>query len=341
MPVIDTSNPIELSKALILGYKPQGFLRKMCTTITHGTKSFLIDVSKKTRVMSPYIRDDEDGTFIERDGYDTLSFTPPKIGGKRNITAKDLEKRAAGQGIVEISAENSSAEMTQNQLVIDDLLDLQAYNERREEHQIAQILQTGKVEVLGKDIVSPIPTDNIITLAAADRFDAAGSNPITWMRNISRKKVVLRGGSAVKKAIFGGKAIDAFLENAAVKDFLDKKHIMFGDVEPTPDQTFEGVTYWGKIGGVEIYTYDEYFYDDVQKKDSPMIAEDRVILIGGNPRFEMHYGAVFDGARGTINKVQSYAWEWIEGGKTKWRELESHPLFVPVNGGSIVSAKVI
>ena len=47
------------------------------------------------------------------------------------------------------------------------------------------------------------------------------------------------------------------------------------------------------------------------------------------------------GIRFNVNKTQTYAWEWIEKGKIRWRELESHPLFVPVNGGSVVSAKVI
>lgn len=342
MAILNTDNPIELSKALILAYKPQTFLRSMCTTITHATKSFDIDVSKKTRAMAPYVRDHEDGKYVARDGYETLSFTPPKVGQKRNITSSDLQNRAAGQAVVEISADNANQEERKSALVVEDLLDLQAYVERREEQQIAEILQTGKVVTgVGDDIKSTIPDKNIFNVAGADKFDAANSDPIAWMRKISRKNVVLRGGSAVKRAIFGGDAFDAFLKNAAVLAQLDKKHIVLGDVEPTQDQTFEGVTYQGKIGGIEIYTYDEYYFDDVQKKDSPMIDENRVILIGGNPRFEMHYGAVFDGAAETINKTQTYAWEWIEGGKTKWREVESHPLFVPVNGGSIVSVKVL
>ena len=101
------------------------------------------------------------------------------------------------------------------------------------------------------------------------------------------------------------------------------------------------MTYQGRVEGVELYTYDEYFFNDEQKKNAPIMPTDRVILLGGDPRFEMHYGAVFDGANGTINKTQTYAWEWIEKGKIRWRELESHPLFVPVNGGSVVSAKVV
>ena len=47
--LIAIENPVELSKDLVLAYKPQTFLRRMCSTITHRTASFLIDVQKKTR----------------------------------------------------------------------------------------------------------------------------------------------------------------------------------------------------------------------------------------------------------------------------------------------------
>ena len=342
MSILNTDSPVELSRALIKAYKPQGFFRSMCKTVTHATKGFLIDVSEKTRVMAPYVRDDEDGKFVAREGYTTLQYVPPKVGPKRNITGRDLELRAAGQSVVDISADNANPEAVASSLVVEDLLDMQASVERREEQQIVEILTTGKLNTgIGADIKAPIPSENIVTLNANDKFDAANADPIKWMRSISRKKVVLHGGAAVGKAVFGGDAFDAFLQNSAVKTLLDNKRIELGSVAPRQDQMFPGVTYQGTIGGVEIYTYDEYYFDDKQKKDCPMVPEDRVILIGGNPRFEMHYGAVFDGAAGTVNKVQTYAWEWIESGKTRWRELESHPLFVPVNGGAIVSAKVI
>lgn len=342
MAILNTSNPVELSRALVLAYKPQAFFRRMCSTITHRTKSFLIDIEKKTRFLAPYVRDEEDGKVIARDGYDTITYTPPKVGASRNITAKDLETRLPGQSIVDISAETASSEAVMSGLVIADMLDLQASIERREEQQIIEILSTGKVITgVGNDINAPIPAENIFAAAAGDKFDAQNSDPIKWIRKQSRDKVALSGGTSVRRAVFGGQAWDAFIANTSVQTYLDNRRIDLGAIAPREDQNFPGVTYQGRIEGVDLYTYDEYFFDDKQKKNSPMMPTDRVILLGGNPRFEMHYGAVFDGANGSINKTQTYAWEWIEKGKTRWRELESHPLFVPVNGGSVVSAKVI
>ena len=159
---INTSNPVELSRALVLAYRPQAFFRRMCSTITHRTKSFLIDVEKKTRYLAPYVRDEEDGKFVARDGYETITFTPPKVGAKRNITAKDLEVRLPGQAIVDISAESASNESYMSGLVIEDMLDLQRSIERREEQQIVEILSTGKVKTgVGNDINAPIPASNI------------------------------------------------------------------------------------------------------------------------------------------------------------------------------------
>ena len=342
MAILNTSNPVELSRALVLAYKPQAFFRRMCSTITHRTKSFLIDIEKKTRFLAPYVRDEEDGKVIARDGYETITYTPPKVGASRNITAKDLEIRLPGQSIVDISAETASSEAVMSGLVIEDMLDLQRSIERREEQQIVEILSTGKVITgVGDDINAPIPAENIFTASAGDKFDAQNSDPIKWMRKQSRDKVALSGGTSVRRAVFGGQAWDAFVANAAVQTYLNNRRIDLGAIAPREDQDFPGVTFQGRIEGVDLYTYDEYFFDDKQKKNSPMMPTDRVILLGGNPRFEMHYGAVFDGANGTINKTQTYAWEWIEKGKIRWRELESHPLFIPVNGGSVVSAKVV
>lgn len=342
MAILNTSNPVELSRALVLAYKPQAFFRRMCSTIAHRTKSFLIDIEKKTRFLAPYVRDEEDGKVIARDGYKTITYTPPKIGASRNITAKDLEIRLPGQSIVDISAETASSEAVLSGLVIEDMLDLQRSIERREEQQIVEILSTGKVITgVGDDINAPIPAENIFTAAAGDKFDAQNSDPIKWMRKQSRDKVALSGGTSVRRAVFGGQAWDAFVANAAVQTYLNNRRIDLGAIAPREDQDFPGVTFQGRVEGIDLYTYDEYFFDDKQKKNAPMMPTDRVILLGGNPRFEMHYGAVFDGANGTINKTQTYAWEWIEKGKIRWRELESHPLFIPVNGGSVVSAKVV
>lgn len=340
---INIENPVELSRDLSLAYKPQRFLRMMCSTITHRTASFLIDVEKKTRHLAPYVRDEDDSTVVARDGYETLTFKPVPVKPSRNITQRDVEKRLAGQGIVEISAENSSEESRQSGIVVADMLDLQSAIERREEQQIAEILATGKVVTgVSQDINSTIPASHIFSAASADKFDGVNSDPIAFLRNQNRTKCVKDGGSSAKVALFGGDAFDAFMANQKVQDFLDNRRINFGGVDPLPgEEDLPGVVYQGTINGMKVYTYDEYYFDTKTNSEKPVLPEDRVILIGGNSRFEMHYAAVFDGASGTINKCQTYAWTWIEGGKKKWLELESKPLFVPANGSAIVSVKVV
>lgn len=338
---ISIENPVELSRDLVLAYRPQRFLRRMCATITHRTASFLIDIQKKTRFLAPYVRDDDDPVVVARDGYETKQFKPVAVSPARNITARDLEKRSIGSNVVEISSESATNETIASNLYLEDMLDLQDSIERREEQQIAEILCTGKVITgVGPDIKAPIPEENIFVNSAAEKFDASGFDPLAWFRKQS--SVVARsGGGRAKYAIVGNSALDALLANAKLQKYIDNRRMNFGNVEPTPDKEFEGVTYQGNIGGIEIYTYDELYYDESKKKNTALIPDDRVIIIGNRPRFEMHYAAIFDGGIGTINKTQTYAFTWIEGGKKKWLNLESRPLFVPVNGGNVISAKVL
>lgn len=339
--LIALENPVELSRDLVLGYKPQTFLRQMCSTITHRTSSFLIDVQKKTRQAAPYVRDDDDATYIARDGYETLQYKPVPVKPARNITARDIEKRAVGANVVTISGENAGNETIQSGIELADLLDLQDSIERTEECQIAEILSTGKlVTGVSADIKAPIPSSHIFTAASADRFDNANADPIKWLRNVNSKKVVKDGGYSSKYAICGGAAFDALVGNTKVQKFLDSRNIHFGNINPNQSNEFPGVVYQGRILGIDFYTYDEFYFDASTSSEKAVIPEDRIILIGGGARLEMHYAAIYDGARGTINKTQTYAYTYVEK-KTKWLELESKPLFVPVNGGAIVSAKVV
>lgn len=339
---IDINSPVSMTTALKIAYKPQQFLRSMCKAVTHATKSFIFDVEKKTRVMAPYVRDYADAELIERDGYETLVYTPPKVNPARDLTSKDLERRSVGQNVVDFDAGSANEAQYFNNIIIADLLDMQASIERREEQQIAEILTTGQlVTGVSDTIVLPIPSENFITLSGNDLFNKASANPIQWMRGVKRNNIGRNGGGATKRAIFGASAWDAFEANANVQKQLNLLHMKFGEVEARPEQMFEGVTYQGTIQGVDLYTYDEWFYNDLTKSDSPIIPEDRVFMIGTNAQFEMHYGAVFDGANGTVNKVQSYVTTYIKNGKERWTDIESHPLFLPKNGAGVVSAKVV
>lgn len=346
MATIDLEDRVELTKQLAEGYNPQSFFRAMCGTELHKTSTLVLHQDKKTRQIAPYVADNiNDGKVMARDGFERIMLEVPTVNPTRCITGRDVEFTRNASTIVEISDSGATPETMMQDLVTSDMGDLQDGITRREEQQIIEGLTTGAVHVVGegvdRTITLPVKSGHIFNVASADKFDAAGANPIAWLRKTRSGVLVKDGGGAGKVAVFGGQAFDAFCANGFVKDFLDNKRYEFGSIAPREDQMFDGVTYQGTILGMDIYTYDEWYYNETTKKDVAMMPEKQVIILGSKAGLTMHYGAIADGAQGTINVCKSYAYTWLEGGKTKWLGLESKPLFVPKNAGGFVTATVL
>lgn len=334
----------ELTKLLSESFKPSQFFRKMCATDLHKTKNLVLQMEKQTRIIAPYVSDDdEDGKVIGRDGYERLVVTVPTLHPKRNLTRRDVELAANAEQVFTYDSGNASPEKIRFQKLMKDSMDLRQSIERREEQQIIEAMTTGKVEVIfdgGKRTINlNIPAANLTAAAAGDKFDAENSNPITYLRN-QKRLLAKNGGGRGFICVMGSEAYEAFIENKAVKEYMDKKNMNFGEVEPGEMDT-DYVTREARILGMDIVTYDDFFYDEIEKKDVEMYPKDRITIIGAGAGFKMHYGAIADGTDGTLNVCQSYAYTWIKDGKSKILEEESCPLFVPQCGGGIISRKVV
>ncbi len=334
----------ELTKLTSENFKPSQFLRRMCAVELHKTKNLILQQNKKTRLIASYVADDdENGKALARDGFERLVVTVPTVHPWRDLSKRDVETAAKSEGIVTYGGQENPEKM-HFQSLMNDALELRQSIERREEQQIVEAITTGKVEVkvdgnLQRTINLNIPGANLTPAAAGDKFDAAGSNPILYL--LGQKRLVAKnGGGNVGLTIMGSDAFDAFIQNAAVKDYMDKRHMMFGEIDPK-DTDPEGITRSAHILGMDIVTYDEFFYDEKQKKDLDLIPKDSIIMIGNGAGFKMHYGAIADGTDGTLNVCQSYVYTWIKNGKSKILEEESSPLFVPMNGAAIISRKVV
>lgn len=334
----------ELTKLLSESFKPSQFFRKMCATDLHKTKNLVLQMEKQTRIIAPYVSDDdEDGKVVGRDGYERLVVTVPTLHPKRNLTRRDVELAANAEQVFTYDGGNASPEKIQFQKLMKDSMDLRQSIERREEQQIIEAMTTGKVEVIfddGKRTINlNIPAANLTAAAAGDKFDAENSNPIIYLRN-QKRLLAKNGGGRGFICVMGSEAYEAFIENKAVKEYMDNKRMNFGEVEPGEMDT-DYVTREARILGMDIVTYDDFFYDEIEKKDVGMYPKDRITIIGAGAGFKMHYGAIADGTDGTLNVCQSYAYTWIKDGKSKILEEESCPLFVPQCGGGIISRKVV
>lgn len=334
----------ELTKLTSENFKPSQFLRRMCAVELHKTKTLILQQNKKTRLIASYVADDdENGKALARDGFERLVVTAPTVHPWRDLSKRDVETAAKADGIVTYGGQESS-EKIKFQSLMNDALELRQSIERREEQQIVEAITTGKVDVkvddnLMRTINLNIPSANLSPAASGDKFDANGSNPILYLLN-QKRLVAKNGGGNVGLTIMGNDAFDAFIQNDAVKEYMDKRHMMFGEIDPK-DTDPEGITRAAHILGMDIITYDEFFYDEKQKKDLNLIPKDSIIMIGNGAGFKMHYGAIADGTDGTLNVCQSYVYTWIKNGKSKILEEESSPLFVPMNGAAIISRKVV
>lgn len=341
---ITLENRHELTKLLGENFKPSQFFRKMCVPKLHKTKTLILQQEKQTRLIAPYVSDDdEDGKVIGRDGYERLVVTVPNLHPKRNLTRRDVEVAANAEQVFTYDDGNTSPEKIRFQKLMKDTLDLRQSIERREEQQIIEAMTTGKVKVIydggERTINLNIPSANLSAAAAGDKFDANDSNPIVYILN--QKRLIAKGGGGrVLACVMGSDAYDAFIQNKAVKDYMDNRRMNFGEIEPGEMDT-DYVTRMGHILGMDILTYDDFYYDEDEEKDVEMYPKDKITLIGVGSRPNMHYGAISDGTDGSLNVCQAYAYTWIKNGKSKILEEESCPLFVPQVGGGIISRKVV
>lgn len=334
----------ELTKLLGESFKPSQFFRKMCATDLHKTKNLILQQEKQTRLIAPYVSDDdEEGKVMGRDGYERLVVTVPTLHPKRNLTRRDVEVAANAEQVFTYGNGGATPEKIQFQKLMKDTLELRQSIERREEQQIVEAMTTGKVEVIfdgGKRTINlNIPGANLTPAAAADKFDANDSNPITYL--LTQKRLLAKnGGGRGFLCVMGSDAYEAFIKNTAVKEYMDNRRMNFGEIEPGEMDT-DYVTRMAHILGMDIVTYDDFFYSESEKKDVEMYPKDKITIIGAGAGFKMHYGAIADGTDGSLNVCQSYAYTWIKDGKSKILEEESCPLFVPQVGGGIISRKVV
>ena len=341
---ITLENRHELTKLLGESFKPSQFFRRMCATDLHKTKNLILQQEKQTRLIAPYVSDDdEDGKVLSRDGYERLVVTVPTLHPKRNLTRRDVEVAANAENVFTYDDGGASPEKIRFQKLMKDALELRQSIERREEQQIIEAITTGKV-VVGfdggsREINLNIPAANLTAAAAADKFDAENSNPIKYL--LAQKRILAKnGGGRGLLCVMGSDAYDAFIENKAVKEYMDNRRMNFGEIEPGEMDT-DYVTRMAHVLGMDIVTYDDLYYSESEKKDVDMYPKDKITIIGAGAGFKMHYGAIADGTDGSLNVCQSYAYTWIKDGKSKIIEEESCPLFVPQVGGGIVSRKVV
>lgn len=170
--------------------------------------------------------------------------------------------------------------------------------------------------------------------------DLANSDPIANIRTWQQLSQSARG-IIPTVAIARTEVINPFLANQKVKDYLNNRRMVIGQIDTNKIANELGVKYIGQVEGVDIYEYNETYTDDAGSTQS-FIPTDRFVMVSPSAENRLHYGAIEDLDAGKNIAMEFFSKDWItKDPSTYWLLGETAPLTVPHEPETIIYAKVL
>lgn len=276
--------------AINLMKTPYTFLRDtfFSNVDTFVTENVDVDFKKGKRKMAPFVAPRIGGVVMDRQGFVTNTYKPPKIAPERPMVIDDISSRGMGESLYS----QKTPEERAHDLLASDLVELDDTIIRREEWMCREVLLNGKIIMTGEGFEQQVDFNftNKEALTTGDRWSQTDtSNPYNDLKE-KRREIIKKTGKNPNICVMDAKAWELFVEHPAVKEKLNLLRLKLGTIEPSIEAP--SLTFMGKLNelNLEIYTYDEWFLDD-NGDEQPMIPEYTVIIgsVGMNRRF---YGAV-------------------------------------------------
>lgn len=311
------------------------------TTETSDTEYVDIDVIRNKRRLAPFVHPLAEGKLMERQGYSTKSFKPPYLKPKMVTTAADLLKRSMGESVY---STKTPAQRAAEQLARD-LAEMQDSIWRRIEWMAAQALFTDTITVTGEGVSATINFGRDaaleLTLASGDKWDSASATILEDLRDW-KTLVAQRTGLVPNVAIFGSDVVDAFLADNDVQAVLGRFHNLTVTAAMTTENLPDGVTYVGRVEGLDIFTYEEWYLDTDGVTERPMVPTDKVLLASTRARRAVHFGAILDLDANGVAAVPYWPKSWrTPDPSAQWVMLQSAPLVVPTQVDACLVAEVL
>lgn len=273
-----------------------------------NTKYVDIDILSRSRKMAPFVSPVLEGKVMDRKGKTTNSYAPPYLKPKRPTTAGDLLVAQPGEAIY---SPGVTMEMRASELLMQDLMDLDDSITRREEWMAASALTSGSINVVGDGVNDVIDfgmqTTHKITLSGAALWSAVATcDPIGNLTNWGRQNSQ-DSGVVSDTCIMGSSVVNYFL--AWLRSDYNKSGGELSSIKLSlgvlkPELLGEGVTFLGTLmvpgsNNIDLYSYDEWYVDDVIGsgtfgQELPMVPVDRIFIGSSRAQNRKLYGAIQD-----------------------------------------------
>lgn len=273
-------------------FTPTTFLRDryFATVRTFDTAKVDVDiVDASGRKLAPFVNPKIGGKVVERHGYRTNTYEAPEVSPQMITTAEDMLKRLPGEALY---SGMSPTERAAQQLGAD-LRELDEIITRREEAMCAEALFTGKVTVKGDgydDVIDFWGADeaNKPTTEITTKWSAADADIIGDLRKI-RRTVIQKSGMTPTEVICGADVIDVLLKDKNVAAALNTRRVDLGmiQIQDLPN----GVTYYGNLGGIDIYGYDSWYLGE-DGEEAAFVPAKQVLMAAPGVKTTMAYGCV-------------------------------------------------
>ena len=225
---------------------------------TYGVEKIDIDIYDGKRGVAGYTARGSKGQTVGLEGWDTIQVQPPLIDENFNLTAQDLKVRNFGE-----SAVNTTMQMNKFQNIVNREANKHADRRTRAyTKQVIDLITSGIVTVVEKDdkgntlasrdIDFSMPASHIYTVGTA--WNATGD--IFGDIRAFVKTIVKTSGVTPEYAIVGDLTIQDMVNDATVQKLVDNRRMNFGEL--VKEERGNGLTYWGKFLGLEIYTFTEF-----------------------------------------------------------------------------------
>lgn len=309
----------------------------------HDTVSFQIDLWKGSRRLAPVVHPKLAGKVVDREKFRTLEFTPPYLKPKKVTLADHLLTRQPGEIVYTQPGANTPAQRAAK-LLGQDMAELDESILRRVEVMAAEALFSGRVTVKGEGVDTVVDFDleatHTPTLTGADLWTASTSDIVenlrAWKRLIAKDS-----GITATDAVLGAEAAAAFLKNEHLLKLLNTYNLSVGAVNPV--DMGEGVTYLGRLTavGLDLWTYDEWYLDETDNTEKPVVPEDKVLVIARSLRATIHYGVIQDLEAGNF-AARAFVKSWVEPDPSaRFLLVQSAPLPVVHQVNALVVATVV
>lgn len=329
----------------MLGYmrqtpRPTTFLADMLVKRrqNHRTKYLEIDQIFGNREIATYTNRNGGPHVVGKNGYNTLIHVAPYIYEQFEYKPSDVDLRAPGGTVYDMTDPVAA-------LVGEWLDELDRRIVGREEQQLAEALQTGKVTVSGDDCAWEVDlkqaAGNLITLTGTSRWTEASTrdidqNLIDWCQ-----LPVVVGAPRPNVAIMDVKAMQLLKSDSAILASLDNRRRENGALNPKVLDE-QNATYEGYLTGtgynLDLYTYQGSFAIDGSADN--YLDDYRVLLLNSNMDTRFHYGKIENfNAPNFMGSRFPNRWETPDG-KQRFLTMESSPLAGLHQPNAVVSAVV-